>query len=144
MLKLNPLYINTGRPQTAQKTTRCMAREKRRAAPLLRLLFGHAGEFCICFACVPNNVHPTSWDRANPTQLISSPSAAARGFYKLLFYFPGLPVLIVTRIAFTWFTRSFQNAFAHRSQYLPHASLGSSRAQPVSCCPAACANLRRA
>ena len=72
--------------------------------------FGHAGQLCICFACVCQNLRPTSGDRANPTQPISSPSAAAPGFHRLLFYLAGLLALIVAVFAFRRLTRSFQNA----------------------------------
>ena len=93
-------------------------RRKRRAAwrvlndalpPFSVSFFDHAGELCVRFACLCKNLHPTSRDRTTPTRSISSHSAAALGFYQLLSHFPGLPALIVTRIAFTRFTRSPRN-----------------------------------
>ena len=38
----------------------------------------------------------------------------------------------------------FPKRVAHRSQYIPHASAGSSCMQSLSCCPTACANLHSA
>ena len=71
--------------------------------------FGHTGQLCICFACVCQNLHPTSGDRANPTQPISSPSAAAPGFHRLLFYLAGLLVLIVKVFTLRRLARSSQS-----------------------------------
>ena len=106
--------------------------------------FGHTGQLCICFACVCQNLRPTSGDRANPTQPISSPSAAAPGFHRLLFYLAGLSVLIVTVFTCRRLTRSFQNVFP--------TDLNTSRmpaSVPLACSlspcrPTACTNLRPA
>ena len=121
-----------------------MACCKRRAVPLLHSFFRPRWTivylFCLCLPEPAPNIRGQS--KSHTAHHIPKRSSPWLPQASLL---PGRPACThCNSLHFEVVGQIFPKRVADRSQHIPHASVGSSCMQSLSCCPTACANLRSA